>query len=209
MALVNSVTGLSYTAQGEIFEQTLAQGEYSYKYFFWTHRLGNSDYWYNAGQILDTQPAAIKTAGYKTVISFRENGEPTNRLSTEPTTGPVDNNEFSDANGLYNATAERVAFEAISVAFVHLPVDSSDAADWTLQKFNSYKPHLRAAEAAGPVLSHCRSGMRSSAYAVAYVAQKTQQCTAWAIQEAKYVGFAFDTPGNEQIVNFFKEVLKC
>jgi len=209
VAMINSVTGLSYTAQGEVFEQTLAQGEYSYKYFFWTHRTAESDFWYNAGQVLDTQPAAIKTAGYATVISFREDGEPTNRLSSEPTTGPVNNNEFSDANGNYNSTAERLAFEAVSIPFVHLPLATSNASDWTLKKYNEYKPHLKAAEARGPVLAHCRSGMRSSAYTVAYIAQKNGQCTDWAIQEAKYIGFVFDTPDNVQIADFFKAVLKC
>lgn len=207
--MINSLTGLTYTTQGEKFEQTLAQGEYSYKYFFWTHRAGQSDYWYNAGQVLDTQPEAIKTAGYATVISFREDGEPTNRLTSEPTTGPVDNNEFSDVNGLYNSTAEREAFEAVSISFVHLPVATSTAADWTMEKFNSYKPSLQAAAAAGPVLSHCKSGLRSAAYVIAYIAQESGYCTRWAVQESKLIGFVFDAPDNTQIINFFKEVLQC
>jgi protein tyrosine phosphatase (PTP) superfamily phosphohydrolase (DUF442 family) len=208
VAMINSVTGQSYVAQGEVFEQTLAQGEYSYKYYFWTHRDGN-DYWYNAGQVLDTHPAAIKTAGYASVISFRENGEPTNRLSTEPTTGPVDNNEFSDANGNYNVTAEREAFAAVDIAFFNLPLSGSNAEDWTAKRFYEYRPVLKIAESNGPVLAHCKSGHRSAAYTFAYLAQKGGQCTDWAVQQAKFVGFFFDTQGNEQVIAFFKQVLGC
>ena len=208
VAMINNVTGLSYTAQGEAFEQTLADGEYSYKYYYWTHRDGN-DYWYNAGQVLDTHPQAIKDAGYSTVISFRENGEATNRLATEPTTGPVDNNEFSDANGNYNVTAEQEAFVAVGITFYNLPLSGTAEADWTVEKFNSYKPTLQAAEAAGPVLAHCRSGHRSAAYTMAYLAQKAGQCTSWAVQESKYVGFYFDTKDNIQVMKFFREVLGC
>jgi protein tyrosine phosphatase (PTP) superfamily phosphohydrolase (DUF442 family) len=208
VAMINNVTGLGYVAQGEVFEQTLAQGEYSYKYYFWTHRDGN-DYWYNVGQVLDTHPLAIQTAGYRTVISFRENGEPTNRLSSEPTTGPVENNEFSDANGNYNVTAEQEAFQAVGIKFYNLPLSGSNAADWTVEKYNTYKPTLQAAEAAGPVLAHCRSGHRSAGYTFAYLAQKAGQCTAWAVQQAKYVGFFFDTQDNAQTLKFFYDVLGC
>lgn len=209
VALINTLTGLTYTTQPEVFEQTLAEGEYSYKYYFWTHRMGQSDYWYNAGQILDTHPGAIVTAGYHTVISFRQDGESTNRLANESTTGPVDNNEFSDANGNYNVAAERAAFESAGVTFYHLPLNTSDAADWTVEQFEKYKPTLQAAEAAGPVVSHCRSGFRSSAYSLAYLAQKSGYCTEWAVQQGKYVGFVFDTPDNAQVMAFFQQVLKC
>lgn len=68
-----------YSVTPEQIEQTLAQGEYSYKYYFWTHRTGSNDYWYNLGQFLDTQVQAIVNAGYKTVLSFRLDGEATVR----------------------------------------------------------------------------------------------------------------------------------
>jgi protein tyrosine phosphatase (PTP) superfamily phosphohydrolase (DUF442 family) len=208
VALINNVTGLNYEAQSEVFEQTLAQGEYSYKYYFWTHRVGN-DYWYNAGQVLDTQPEAIVAAGYKSVISFRTDGESTNRLTNESTTGPVDNNEFSDANGNYNVTAERVAFEAVSITFYHLPLSTSTTADWTVAKYNEYLPTLQAAEALGPVLAHCRSGFRAAAYVVTYLASKGGYCTEWAVQQSKLIGFVFDTPDNVQVMEFFEAVLQC
>ena len=207
VAMINAVTGQSYAAQGEVFEQTLAQGEYSYKYYFWTHRVGN-DYWYNVGQVLDTHPEAIRTAGYASVISYRQDGEPTNRLSTEPSTGAVDNNEFSDANGNYNVTAEREAFTAVGITFYHLPLNANDAADWTVEAYTAYKPTLLAAQTAGPVLAHCRSGFRSAAYTVAFLAEQAGQCTAWAVQQAQYVGFYFDTPDNRQTLHFLRQVLQ-
>lgn len=212
--MINSLTGLNCQTQGPILEKPLAQGEQSYTSYFWTHRTGHDDYWYNSGQVLDTDPHAIKTAGYATVICMREDGEPTIHLASDPATGPVDNNEFSDANGNYNSSAERAAFEAVGVNWVYLPLGSNadstlQPVDWTAEKFEEYKPAMQAAEVAGPVLTHCQDGYRSAAYSVAYVAQKNGQCTDWAIQESKYIGFAFDTPENAQIVTFFKDVLKC
>lgn len=157
--LVNAVTLLDPPAlvQEPVLELSLAEGEDSYKSYYWSHRVG-SDSWYNIGQILDTQVATIASAGYKTIISFRGNGEPTSRTSTDPSEGPVDNGEFSDAEGNYNVTAEQVAVEGAGMRFLSLPVTGEDM--WTAQQLAEYTPLLQEAAARGPVLAHCTSGYR-------------------------------------------------
>lgn len=106
----------------EQIEQSLTSGELSYKNYYWVHRFGASDLWYTTGQILDTHVVNIAEQGYKSVISFRANGESTVRLSTDPKTGPVDNHEFSDSNGNWDASAEEEAFASEGVTFYNLPV---------------------------------------------------------------------------------------
>jgi len=206
VAMINAVTGLSYTAQGEVFEQTLAQGEYSYKYYYWTHRAGESDYWFNAGQILDTHVASIQAAGYKSVISFRQSGEPTNRLPTDPQTGAVDNHEFSDQNGNYDVKLEQAAFEGAGLSFSYLPINGTNAADWTVKKYHEYKPVLQAAAARGPVLTHCKSGLRAAAYALTYVADTTSKCADWVVQESANIGIIYT---EQDQLDFFRKVLRC
>jgi protein tyrosine phosphatase (PTP) superfamily phosphohydrolase (DUF442 family) len=159
VALVNAVTQISpaATVQEPVLEQSLADGEDSYKYYYWSHRVG-TDSWYNIGQILDTQVETIAAAGYKTVVSFRNNGEATLRTSTDPATGPVDNGEFSDADGNYNVTAEQQAFTAVGVHFLNLPVTGEEA--WSAEQLHEFTPELLKAAARGPVLAHCASGYR-------------------------------------------------
>jgi protein tyrosine phosphatase (PTP) superfamily phosphohydrolase (DUF442 family) len=159
VALVNTVTQLDppATVQPPVVELLLTDGEDSYKSYYWSHRVG-SDSWFNIGQVLDTQVDAIAAAGYQTVISFRSNGEATVRTSTDPTTGPVNNGEFSDEEGNYNVTAEQVAFQRAGLSFLNLPVSGEDA--WSAATLSEYSPALVAAAARGPVLVHCASGYR-------------------------------------------------
>lgn len=159
VALVNAVTLLQPPAvvQEPILELSLTEGEDSYKSYYWSHRVG-SDSWYNIGQILDTQVGTIAAAGYKTVISFRSNGEPTVRTASDSAEGPVANGEFSDAEGNYNVTAEQIAIEGAGMRFLSLPVTGEQA--WSAEQLSEYTPALKAAAARGPVLAHCASGYR-------------------------------------------------
>eukprot|EP01034_Spumella_vulgaris_P023236 gene23236-29438_t len=214
VAFINSVTKAQDTVKPESIEQTLASGEASYKSYYWVHRAGHDDYWYNVGQILDTQISAIKTAGYRSVISFRDDGEATNRLSSDPATGPVDNNEFSNASGNYDVSAEKAAVEAAGVRFFHLPLVSGATNTWTAEQYALYAPVLAEAEGLGPVLAHCASGYRSAVYVLAYVATKSQRCTDWALSEARLMGLVYDNPATQTatdkaVVSFFHDVLKC
>ena len=94
VALINQVTGSNYSySASPVIEFPLTGSEAAYKTYYWPHRMGN-DYWYNMGQPLDTHVETIISSGYKTVVSLRNNGEPTLRLSTDPSVGPVSNNEF-------------------------------------------------------------------------------------------------------------------
>ncbi len=213
VAFVNSVTGAHDTVHAEIIEQTLANGESSYKSYYWPHRAGQSDLWFNVGQVLDTHIGAAQTAGYKSVISFRDNGEATNRLASDPATGAVANNEFSDANGNYAVATEQAAVTAAGVAFFHLPLTSGGTSTWTAEQFELYLPVLKQAEALGPVLAHCASGYRSAAYVLAYLTSKSGRCTEWALQQSALIGVVYDSAAqsstDKQVVAFFQEVLKC
>lgn len=212
--LVNSITGSNDAVTFETIEQPLAHGESSYKSFYWVHRSGHNDLWYNVGQILDTQVGAIKDAGYRSIVNFRDDGEPTNRLPlSDPTTGPVQNDEFSDSNGNYNATAERLAVEAQGLRYYYLPLTSSATTTWTVEQYNLYLPAMKEAETLGPVLSHCASGYRSAAYSIAYLADKSGLCSDWALSEAGLLGIFYNNTDSsstdKQVVAFFQQVLQC
>mmetsp|Transcript_1720 Transcript_1720/g.2697 ORF Transcript_1720/g.2697 Transcript_1720/m.2697 type:complete len:378 (+) Transcript_1720:71-1204(+) len=208
VALVNELTGLSTEVTERSLEKTLANGEDSYKYYYWAHRVGN-DTWYNVGQILDTHVESIAEAGYKSIISFRNDGESTTRLSSDPASGPIENHEFSDANGNYNVTAERIAFESVGLKFYNLPVSGDDA--WTAEQLDMYTPTLVDASSYGPVLVHCTSGYRSSAYLTAYLARESGECIEWALQMARRIGYSFDVDSdkNEMTMDFYHQSLKC
>lgn len=205
--LINEVTGRSDEAQAETIEQNLAQGEYSYKYFFWTHRLGNSDAFYNAGQLLSTHMAAIQTAGYKSVISFRPNGEPTVRTSTDPKTGSVENFEFSDEHGDYSVALEEKEVRRAGLLFFYLPLVSGGADTWSRKTFDNYAPILSAAMSHGAALVHCASGYRASAFTLTYLASQQKQCVAWVVDRAAEVGFDLST--DKQVLAFAKDILGC
>ena len=213
VSLVNTMVNANDPVTQETIEQPLANGESSYKSYYWMHRSGHNDLWYNAGQLLDTQPSALQAAGIRSVISFRTDGEPTTRLASEPTTGSVDNHEFSDINGNYNVSAERLAVEQLGVKFFHLPLPSGAESTWTRQTYETYLPALKEAESLGPVLSHCASGYRSAAYSIAYLADKSGLCSDWALREAGFVGLYFDNSDSsstdQQVVDFFHQVLNC
>lgn len=207
VAFVNSVTGANDKVQPESIEQTLADGESSYKSYYWVHRAGQSDYWYNVGQILDTHVSAIKTAGYRSVISFRDDGEATTRLPTDPRVGSVENGEFSDSKGNYRVADEKAAVESAGMRFFHLPLNGGAAATWTVEQYQKYAPIMVEAEALGPVLSHCASGYRSAAYVMAYLGTMGGHCADWAVRESSFVGLEFGA--DKQVLDFFHQVLKC
>eukprot|EP00597_Dinobryon_sp_UTEXLB2267_P003403 CAMPEP_0170065592 /NCGR_PEP_ID=MMETSP0019_2-20121128/5619_1 /TAXON_ID=98059 /ORGANISM="Dinobryon sp., Strain UTEXLB2267" /LENGTH=393 /DNA_ID=CAMNT_0010272495 /DNA_START=150 /DNA_END=1331 /DNA_ORIENTATION=+ len=214
VAFINSVTDSQDEVHSEIIEQTLANGETSYKSFYWSHRTGESDFWYNIGQILDTQLASIGLNGYKSIISFRDNGEATNRLPSDLSSGPVANNEFSnDVNGSYSVSAEQAGVLAAGMAFFHLPLTSGGTTTWTEEQFYQYLPVLKKAEALGPVLAHCASGYRSAAYVLAYLAIQNSRCTDWALQQSALIGVVYNSSTqsstDKQVVAFFQQVLKC
>jgi protein tyrosine phosphatase (PTP) superfamily phosphohydrolase (DUF442 family) len=203
--LIYDVTGVDVPVTAPTIEQTLTNGESSYNYYYWSHRI--DDYWYNVGQPLDTQVNAIASAGYKSVISFRNNGESTTHLATDPT-GYADNNEFEDANGYYNVTAEKSAFESVGIHFYNLPVTGSNA--WTAALLDQYTPTIEEAVSYGPVLVHCTVGYRSAAYITAYLARKNGKCTTWALKQSRRVGFSYDQLSSDaKVVQFFEDSLHC
>lgn len=209
VALVNEFTKMNppTTVVPPSLELTLTNQEDSYKYFYWSHRLGN-DTWYNMGQLLDTQVEAVADSGYKTVISFRADGESTCRTTTDDIEGPVNNHEFSDAKGMYNVTAEEVAVTSAGMKFINLPVSGDDA--FTAAQLDAYTASITEAALAGPVLVHCASGYRSSAYMTAYLARQLGECTTWAVKQARLVGYSFDVSEDDaSVMSFYEEVLKC
>jgi protein tyrosine phosphatase (PTP) superfamily phosphohydrolase (DUF442 family) len=211
VTLINSLTGRNDSTAPERIEQSLASGEYSYKYYYWTHRLGSSDSWFNAGQFLDTHLGAIVTTGLKTVVSFRDDAEPTAHLPGE--SGAVDNHEFSDANGLYSVNLEAVSVKAVGLDFLHLPVIGGSASSWSVETFQQYYPQLRKAEQRGPVLIHCASGYRSAAFVLTYLAYNAHMCSDWVLLKARQVGFDYHSPvptsSDLQVLDFIFAVLQC
>jgi len=204
---VNKVAHTSYSVVAPSLELTLPEGSNSYRYYYWSHRAG-TDMFYNIGQILDTQTKSIAASGYKSVISFRSNGESTVRLSTDPSTGAVSNNEFSDQNGLYSVSLEKAGVEAVGMKFFNLPVTCSSS--WSVDTLNAYEPTIDQAVSYGPVLAHCASGYRSSGYIIAYLGRRQKQCTDWALQQARRLGYSFDiNSSDEQVVAFFRQALQC
>lgn len=207
VAFVNEVAKTTYAVTQPSIELTLPHGSDSYRYYYWSHRIGN-DMWYNIGQVLDTQPKSIVASGYKSVISFRSNGEATVRLSTDPQTGPVPNHEYSDENGLYSVEFEKTSMESVGLKFYNLPVTGSES--WSVDTLNSYEPYMDEAASYGPVLAHCASGYRSSGYVIAYLGRKQKQCTDWALTQARRIGYSFDqNSSDEQVVEFFRQALQC
>jgi len=69
VALIEAYTGVSAVVVPEQIEQSLTGGEAGYKNYYWTHRFGSSDMWYNAGQVLDTHVQSIAAQGYKVYYS--------------------------------------------------------------------------------------------------------------------------------------------
>lgn len=210
VTLINNLANTSYVYDPTpALELTLTNQEGSYKSYYWPHRIqGSADNWYNMGQTLESHIASIASAGYKSVASLRSNGEATLRLSTDPSVGPVANGEFSDFNGNYNVTAEELAVEAAGMFFVNSPVNSAVAWSDTTSFFSTFVPQMDALET--PVLVHCASGYRSSAYITTFLAFKANQCTSWALTEAAKIGFDFTVdPADQPIVQFMKQILKC
>jgi hypothetical protein len=214
--LINSVTGAKDTPQPEKIEKTLANGESSYKSYFWVHRMGNNDYWYNTGEILSTHINAIGSAGYRSIVTFRSSGEPTARLPTDPSTGPIPNDEFSDDNGNYQVALEQSevdAFNAVhdetqQIKLYSLPIPSSSTNNpWTTERFFQYLPALQEAASRGPVVNHCASGYRAGAMTLTYLAYTEHRCSKWVFTYAKQIGF--DYTSDEQIVPFVSAVLGC
>lgn len=205
---IEEVTGLVATPLKEAtIELTFTKGEQSYKDYYWTHRMGGADTFYNAGQILSNQVEAITGAGYKSIINFRTDGEPTNLLPDENmNSGTIPNYEFSDSNGYYNLTLEQETFVNAGLKYYSLPTSG-----WTKDTFMSYLPTLEAAEAAGgPILVHCASGYRSAGYILTYMAYKQGLCTNWFLSEATKIGYSYDvSPGDAAVVQFAQSVLGC
>lgn len=212
--MLNSLTGMSVQAGPEKIEQSLASGEYSYKYYYWTHRMGGNDYWYNAGQILSTHVDSIKTAGYKVIVNFREDNEPTGLLPGETLGVPtIQNWEFSDDKGYYHVSYEKEAFENAGFKYYHLSTNSSDANTWTKKTFYKYLPTLQQAAKEGPVVAHCASGYRSAAFVLTYLAYESKSCSDWVFKSASQIGFIYQnsnpTTTDLYIQSFVKEVLGC
>jgi len=211
VSLVNAVTASSTAATAPSIDLLLADGQSSYQNYFWAHRVGN-DLWYNTGQIYDTQIDAIKQAGYASVVSFRVDGESTTHADatdcTSATARCPNNQQFMNTDGTYNVTMERNAVEAAGMKFYNLPVSS---ASWTPAQLAAWAPALQQAVAAGPALTHCKSGYRSSAFVVAYLAQLGKQCVVWAVQQATEIGYSFDVKASTDVtvMQFFEDTLRC
>jgi len=224
VSLLNSLTGSNDTVHSEAIEQNLAAGESSYKSYYWTHRLGHEDLWYNAGQVLDTHIDSIKEAGYTTYVSFRADHEATARLPTDNATGPVDNHEFSDAlEGLYSVEEERSLVTSKGLEYFHLPLNSEESNTWTAATYEKYLPVLRTIDTQtrsaikttgkGAVLVHCASGYRSAAFTLTFLAQQQRLCSNWVLLQAQEVGFQYNNPNptttDMQVVAFIYSVLGC
>jgi protein tyrosine phosphatase (PTP) superfamily phosphohydrolase (DUF442 family) len=207
VSLVNSITGRDDVTTPAQIEQNLAEGEDSYRYYYWTHRLGNSDQFFNIGQVLSTHAASIKTAGYSSVVVMRQNGEPTARLPTDPATGPVANYEFSDETGAYSVALEEKVMRAAGLHFYYLPLVSGSASTWTKATFDRYAPILSKVTALGPALVHCASGYRSSSFTLTYLASLKKECSTWVVDQAHMIGFDLTT--DVDVMAFSKEILGC
>lgn len=210
VSLVNSVTSAATTVTAPSVNLLLTDGQASYQNYYWTHRAG-SDLWYNTGQILDTQVDAIQQAGYASIISFRSDGEPTTHANAADCTSVTvlcpNNHQFMNPNGSYNVTMEKMAVEAAGMKFYNLPVGGTS---WTAEQLALWAPVLAEASAAGPVLAHCKSGYRSSAFVVAYLAQMSKQCVVWAVRQAALIGYSFDeNPGDAPVMEFLHRTLGC
>ena len=210
VSMVNSVTGAKTAVTAPSIDLLLNGGQASYKNYYWTHRVGN-DHWYNTGQILSTHIPAIAAAGYKAVISFRVNGESTTHVNptdcSTPTSACPDNQQFMNPDGTYNVDLERAAVEAAGIRFYNLPVSDNS---WNAATLAQYASVLaEAAATGGPVLTHCKSGYRSSAFVVAYLAQMNKKCVLWATQQATEIGYSYDADGDTEVIDFFSESLKC
>ncbi len=224
--LVNNVTGMNFAVTtSPVIESSLQSGEQSYRDYYWVHLMASqsTNSYYNVGQVLSTHIDAIVKAGYRTVINFRANGEGTNLLPGETygTGQGVNNDEFSDANGYYNLTAEMEQFASHGI----LPSDASTAAahgggyfslpvsGWTVALFESYYPTIHAAvtaAAGSPILTHCASGYRSTGFMLAYEAVENKYCTDWVLTEARKVGLSFDQSSSDAaVINFLHELLSC
>lgn len=210
VALVSAVAGIEVPVTEPSIELDLADGESSYRTFYWPHRVGRTDGFYNTGQVLETQVAAIALAGFKSVISFRSPGEPTMRVPSDPTEGPVDNDEFSDENGNWDGDAERASFEAAGLFWFSAPV-SSGGDVFTAGSLDKYTAVLDEALARGAVLTHCTSGFRSAAYALAYRGRLDGHCSAWATEAMAEIGFTLEEndPSTSAVIVFFVESLGC
>merc|ERR1711871_345401 len=178
-----------------------------YEMWYWSHRLGGMDGFYNVGQVLSTQVSTIAASGYKSVICFRTDGEDTVRLPTDPAVGPIANWEFSDpSSGAWNASMERAAFEAACLSWHHAPVGGAGA--FTPAQFDSYMHIFEQAAAMGPTLVHCKTGYRSSIYTLAFLARKGHHCSEWALTQAQQVGFNLTVrPEDAHARDFLNQVL--
>jgi protein tyrosine phosphatase (PTP) superfamily phosphohydrolase (DUF442 family) len=189
-------------------ELDLHGNQTGYMTYYWLHRLGHQDGFYNIGQVLSTQVGAISGVGVKSVISFRTDGEGTVRLPSEPASGPVENWEFADAEGNWNASAEQAAFEAAGVRWFNAPVGGTQA--FTVAQLDSYVPIFKAAAAVGPTLVHCKTGYRSSIYTLAYRGRSEGRCAKWALDQAQQVGFDLSSRDSDaKARKFFADVLAC
>lgn len=212
--LINSVTNSNLSIADISIELTLNQTETSYKYYYWPHRLGNTDIWFNTGQFLSTHCEAIADAGYKSVMSFRRNFDPTIRLNSDNSSGSIDNYEFSDENGLYDIALEKEALEAYDIPLYYLPPPRDTSKDYTKDLFEFYLPILKAVEQEYPVLVHDSSGYRSAVYILTYIAYSNKFCRDWVTSQGMDIGFYFDNEEetsypNESVMNFLLEVLQC
>ena len=209
VAFIEEVTGVvAIPSKTSTIELSFTKGEQSYKDYYWTHRMGNSDTFYNTGQILSNHVDAITGAGYKSIINFRTDGEATNLLPDEMyDSGSIANYEFSDINGYYNLTLEEDTFVNAGLKYYSLPTGS----EWTKEVFMNYLPTIEEAELnGGPILVHCASGYRSAGYILTYMAYKQDLCSNWFFNEARKIGYSFDvSPENVAVVEFAQSVLGC
>lgn len=116
-----------------------------------------------SAQPADGDLAAARAAGYRTVVNFRAPGEP----------GFVD---------------ERAAVEALGMRYVAIPVSGFDA---SLADADALAPVL-ADGAAGPVLMHCRSGMRAKLVWTLWLARQGGLSPEAALEQGRRAGLSGD-----------------
>lgn len=120
-----------------------------------------------SAQPSDGDLAAARAAGYRTVVNFRAPGEP----------GFVD---------------ERAAVEALGMRYVAIPVSGLDATAAHADALALVFTDGLADGAAGPVLMHCRSGMRAKLVWTLWLARQGGLSPEAALEQGRRAGLSGD-----------------
>ncbi|MFW7378905.1 MAG: beta-lactamase hydrolase domain-containing protein [Oligoflexus sp.] len=102
----------------------------------------------NAGQPSESELEQLKKEGFRSVVNLR--------TSEETKLSPYDSPE-----------QEGEKLQELGMSYLHIPVDTDNLQFAELDQFIRELEHLP-----NPVLGHCKSGARSAAFYLAYLAHK-------------------------------------